>query len=187
MMVRICFLPEMEVSHSVTKSMAILSNGHSGISVICKGYDCTLVLSLWHSVQYAFPDVLIHAFPVIFIFYEAVCMSSSLVTKFVMCFHEHCVFACFWYDRTKNFWFESMTCLYSKPLMCRKRSASYFGDFLSSVTSFGMVYDVSVTLVISGVIASVLGCRVRSSVMLHCAVLLLVCNVGPSWLVVESI
>ena len=37
MMVRICLLPEVEVSHSVTKSMAILSNGHSGISVICKG------------------------------------------------------------------------------------------------------------------------------------------------------
>ena len=30
MMVRICLLPEVEVSHSVTKSMAILSNGHSG-------------------------------------------------------------------------------------------------------------------------------------------------------------
>ena len=39
MMVRICLLPEVDVSHSVTKSMAILSNGHSGIPVICKGYD----------------------------------------------------------------------------------------------------------------------------------------------------
>ena len=37
MMVRICLLPEVEVSHSVTKVMAILSNGHSGISIICKG------------------------------------------------------------------------------------------------------------------------------------------------------
>ena len=37
MIVRICLLPEVEVSHSVTKSMAILWNGHSGISVICKG------------------------------------------------------------------------------------------------------------------------------------------------------
>ena len=36
-MVRICFLPEAEVSHSVTTSFAILSNGHSGIFVICKG------------------------------------------------------------------------------------------------------------------------------------------------------
>ena len=37
MMVRICLLPEVEDSHSVTKSMAILSNGHSSISVICNG------------------------------------------------------------------------------------------------------------------------------------------------------
>ena len=37
MMVGICLLPEVEVLHSVTKSMVILSNGHSGISVICKG------------------------------------------------------------------------------------------------------------------------------------------------------
>ena len=32
----IYLLPAVEVSHSVTKSMAILLNGHSGISVICK-------------------------------------------------------------------------------------------------------------------------------------------------------
>ena len=38
MMVKICLLPELEVLHSVTKSMAILSKGHSGISVICRGY-----------------------------------------------------------------------------------------------------------------------------------------------------
>ena len=31
--------------------------------------------------------------------------------------------------RAKNFWFESMTCLYSNPLMCRKRSVSCFGAF----------------------------------------------------------
>ena len=37
MMVRMCPLPEVEISHSVTKSMAILSNGHCGISAICKG------------------------------------------------------------------------------------------------------------------------------------------------------
>ena len=36
-MVRICLLPEVEVSQSVTKSMAILLNGHSVISFICKG------------------------------------------------------------------------------------------------------------------------------------------------------
>ena len=37
MMVRICLLPEFEVSHSVTRSIAILLKGHSRISVICRG------------------------------------------------------------------------------------------------------------------------------------------------------
>ena len=36
--VTICLLPDVEVSQSVTKSMAILLNGLSGISVICNGY-----------------------------------------------------------------------------------------------------------------------------------------------------
>ena len=36
MMVRICLFSELEVSHSVTKSMAILLKGHSGILVICR-------------------------------------------------------------------------------------------------------------------------------------------------------
>ena len=35
--VRMCLLPEVDVLHSVTRSMMILSNGHSGISVICSG------------------------------------------------------------------------------------------------------------------------------------------------------
>ena len=51
------------------------------------------------TVSYVFPDVLIHTFPAVLMFYEALCMSSSLVTKFVMCFHKHCVFPCFRYDR----------------------------------------------------------------------------------------
>ena len=95
--------------------------------------------------------------------------------------------------------------------MCRKRSASCVGVFLfdrclgmclhkgsvlcicrsacsiSSVSGFGMTSGVSVTLVISGVTIFVIGCRVRSSVMLHWAVLLLVWNVGPSWLVTDNI
>ena len=37
MMMRICLLPEVEALHSVTKSISILLNGHSGISVICGG------------------------------------------------------------------------------------------------------------------------------------------------------
>ena len=36
--VRMCLLPDVEVLQLVTKSMAILSNGLSGISVICSGY-----------------------------------------------------------------------------------------------------------------------------------------------------
>ena len=36
--VRMHLLPDVEVSQSVTKLMAILSNGLSGISVICIGY-----------------------------------------------------------------------------------------------------------------------------------------------------
>ena len=58
---------------------------------------------------------------------------------------------------------------------------------LSTVSGFSMASGVSVTLVISGVTVSVLGCRVRSSIMLHCAVQLLVWNVGPSWSVAYSI
>ena len=37
-MVKICLFPDVDVSHSVTRSIAILLNGQSGISVICKGY-----------------------------------------------------------------------------------------------------------------------------------------------------
>ena len=36
--VRMCLLPDVEVSQLVTKSMAILSNGLSGTSVICSEY-----------------------------------------------------------------------------------------------------------------------------------------------------
>ena len=58
---------------------------------------------------------------------------------------------------------------------------------LPLVSCFGVASGVSVILVISGVAVSVLGCGVRFSVMLLCAVLLLVWNVGPSRLVVDSI
>ena len=43
--VRMCLLPYVDISHSVTKSMAILLNGLFGISVICDGYDWTLAFS----------------------------------------------------------------------------------------------------------------------------------------------
>ena len=35
--VKMCLLPDVDVSHSLTRSIAILSNGLSGISVISKG------------------------------------------------------------------------------------------------------------------------------------------------------
>ena len=37
--VRMYVLPDVDVSHSVTKLMVILWNGLSGIAVICSGYD----------------------------------------------------------------------------------------------------------------------------------------------------
>ena len=37
MIVSMCLLPYVDVSHLVTRSIAILLNGLSGISVICKG------------------------------------------------------------------------------------------------------------------------------------------------------
>ena len=142
-------------------------------------------------------------------FYGALCTSNSLVTKLSCASVSTVYFHALGMTRAKNFWFESVTCLQSNPLMCRKRSASCLGVFLfdrclkmhlpkrsvfciyrsacnlTSVSSFGMASGVSVTLVISGVTVSVLG--VRSSVMLCCAVLLLLWNAGPSWLVAVSI
>ena len=41
MMVRMHLLPDVDVLHSVTKSMVILSKGLSGSSVICGGHDWT--------------------------------------------------------------------------------------------------------------------------------------------------
>ena len=37
MTVNMCLLPDVDVSHLLTRSIAILLNGLSGISVICKG------------------------------------------------------------------------------------------------------------------------------------------------------
>ena len=101
------------------------------------------------------------------------------MTKFVMCFQEHCVLSSYWYDKGQGF--ESVTCLYSNPLTWRRRSASCFGDFafhrhleiclqngsilcifsrvcsLSPVSGFSVPSSVSLTVVISGVIVSALG------------------------------
>ena len=45
MMVRICLFPLLDSVKSVTRSIAILSKGLSGISVMCSGYDCTHAFS----------------------------------------------------------------------------------------------------------------------------------------------
>ena len=110
--------------------------------------------------------------------------------------------------RAKNFWLESMTCLWSNPFTCKKRSVSSLGTLpfdsnlemhlqngsilyicssacnQSVVSGFGVVLGVSVT---SGVTASDCGFVVGSSVVVHWVVLLLVLNAGPSVLVADSI
>ena len=45
MMVRICLFPLLDSVKSVTKSIAILSKGLSGISIMCSGYDWTHAFS----------------------------------------------------------------------------------------------------------------------------------------------
>ena len=44
-MVRMCLLPDVDVLHSVMRSIAILSNGLSSILVICNGYCWTWAFS----------------------------------------------------------------------------------------------------------------------------------------------
>ena len=51
MMVKICLVPLLDSVKSVTRSIAILSKGQSGISVMCKGYDCTRAFSCQHVGQ----------------------------------------------------------------------------------------------------------------------------------------
>ena len=70
-MVRMCLLPELEVLHSVTKSITILLKGHSGISVICKRLSlnvCFFSVAKC-TLSDVFPDILVHAFPIILMFY----------------------------------------------------------------------------------------------------------------------
>ena len=131
--------------------------------------------------------------------------SLSCASTSTVCFHD------FGMTRARNFWFESVTCLYSNPLMCKKTSASCLSAILfdrclqmclqngsvlcicsracnlSSVSSSGMTSGVSVTLVKSAVNVSVLYCGVSASVMLHCVGLLRVWNASPSWMVAVSI
>ena len=82
-MVRMCLLPDVEVSQSVTKSIAILSNGLLGISVICQWIllDFSFFSSAKDAVGNVFPNVLIHAFPIVWTFDETICVGVSLMNQ----------------------------------------------------------------------------------------------------------
>ena len=92
MVVSMCWLPDAQTLRSNTRSMAILSKGLSGISVIWSGYTCVLAFSLLHNSQLfdVFVDVLIHAFPVILMSANMIGSIDSLVSQFVMGFYEYC-------------------------------------------------------------------------------------------------
>ena len=102
------------------------------------------------TVSYVLPDVLIHAFPAILAFYSF-------------------MFWCF------SHLIDAWRCPYRMGLF----SVSVVGLVICLwLVVFGMASGVSVILIRSGVTVSVLGCGVRSSIMLCCAVLLLVWNAG---------
>ena len=70
-MVKMCLFPDVDVSHSVTRSIVILFNGLSGISIISKGYCWTI--GFFSLAKYAVSNVLfnvfIHSLPIILPFY----------------------------------------------------------------------------------------------------------------------
>ena len=88
-MVNMCLFPEVDVLQSVTKSMAILSNW--SVRDFCHLQGILLNLGFVSSAKDAvcniFPDVLIHAFPIILALDQAVCMVVSLMSQFIMGFH----------------------------------------------------------------------------------------------------
>ena len=85
-MVRICWYPNVETLGSVIISMAILSKGQSGKSIICKGYIWT-----WLSPSYisatcnVFADILVHILQIILSLNMLVGPSDSMVTYCIMC------------------------------------------------------------------------------------------------------
>ena len=77
--VRMCLFPELEVSHSVNRSMAIFDwfvwnlsyeVGRPGLWLFPSSRECS-----WQCI----PDVLIHTLPVILAFYKTVSVSGTLV------------------------------------------------------------------------------------------------------------
>ena len=69
--VKMCLLPGVDVSHSVMRSIAILSNGLSGIFVILQ--RVMLNFGFLPAAKYAicniFPNIFVHTLPVILTFY----------------------------------------------------------------------------------------------------------------------
>ena len=76
-----CLFPGLEVSHSVTRSMAILSNG--SVWSLCHlksvGLDFGFFSAAECAVGDVLPDVFIHTLPVILVLYKTVGVSVSLV------------------------------------------------------------------------------------------------------------
>ena len=207
MIVSMCLFPEGEVAHSITRSMVILSKGLSRISVICSGYDWTLDFSLQHSVQLA-----IYFQMSLFILFQYYCHFMRQYVQVIpwspslSCASTNIVyFQAFGMMSAINFWFTSMTCLYSSPLMCMKRSASCFGVLLldshfemcfqdgsvfciwrraslSFMRGCGVTSWVLFVVVKSCVTVSLLGWLLEGSalVAVWCDVLLLVFNAGLS-------
>ena len=104
MMVRMCLLPEVEVLQSVTKSIAILSNSLSGMSVICNGYCWTWALSHLQRTQLAmYFWISVLAFPVILALDEAICVGISLMTQFIMGFYRNGVLPWLWNNQCEEF------------------------------------------------------------------------------------
>ena len=70
-MVKVCLLPEVEVSHSVMRLIAILSNGLSGYFHHLKGVslDFGFVSLAKYTICNIFSNVFIQFFPVILPFY----------------------------------------------------------------------------------------------------------------------
>ena len=166
-MVKMCLFPDVEVSHSVTKLMAILSNGLSGISIICNGYCLTLFFSCWQRMQFA-----MYFWMSLFIPFQQYCLFikqyvwelpwwpylSWASTKTVY-------FQDFGMTKVRNCLPVSVTCLYNSPFTWVKVSNSWWGALpfssllemhlqngsvlyicnrassLSAVISFGVVVD----------------------------------------------
>ena len=82
-MVRVCWFPYRETFRSVITSMAALSNGWSGISIICNGYICNFAFSsCMGGICDTFADVLIHSLAVVLSFNK---MVSGEFTLMVSC------------------------------------------------------------------------------------------------------